>query len=120
MKEYINLSGVAEKVGAKSSGYLVQSWMRDSRTLEFLKLWEERNNPNFKICGYDELVESGVTITPKNWIEKTKAIGIKSKQGRNGGTFAVREIACEYLMYNSARYRLAMIEVFCLIGGDEL
>ena len=125
MENYINLSGIVEKVTDQSSGYAVQSWLRNRNTLEFLMLWETKHNPNFDKVAYDELFEktkeNGFTLTPKIWIERTKAIGLTSKIGRNGGTFAVTALACEFMMNLSPAYRLAMVETFMLTDeGSEI
>lgn len=126
MEDYINISDIAGRVSEMSSGYAVQSWLRDYKTLEFLKLWECKHNPDFDKAAYDELIErskeSSITITPKLWIETTQAIGIRSTQGRYGGAFAHPAIACAFLMWLSPRYRLMMVETFLLTeeGGGIL
>lgn len=126
MDKYINISAIAGHVGDIAPGYAIQSWLRDRNTLEFLMLWESKYNPDFDKVAYGELIERSkgnqATITPKLWIESTKAIGITSKQGRYGGTYAHPAIACEFMMSISPRYRLMLVETFRLSeeGGDPL
>lgn len=118
IENYINISEIAGRVSEMSAGYAVQSWLRDYKTLEFLKLWECKHNPDFDQTAYNELVEkskeSSTTITPKMWIETTKAIGIRSTQGRYGGTFAHPAIACAFMMWISPRYWLMTVETILL------
>ncbi len=118
MDKYISLSDIAARLSEMAPGYAIQSWLRDYSTLEFLMLWESKYNSDFNKDAYDELVEKSkenqVTITPKLWIESTKAIGITSKQGRYAGTFAQPAIACAFMMWLSPRYRFMMVETFLL------
>lgn len=125
MEQYISLSAIAGRFSELSPGYVVQSWLRDRSTLEFLMHWESKHNSEFDKHAYGALVEktkeNRFTLTPKLWIEQTKAVGMTSKQGRNGGTFACPAIACEFMMWLSPRYRLMMVETFLLSEeGDDL
>ena len=82
-------------------------------TVEFLGLWEQLNNPNFKGIEFDAFrIESGsnsFTLTPKRWIESTNAIGITSKSGRYGGTYAHKDIAFEFASWLSPTFKLYLI-----------
>ena len=88
--DYICLTDMAHFKDRERTNYIIQNWMRLRSTIDFLGLWEKLNNPNFKGIEFDAFkMESGTnsfTLTPKQWIEKTKAIGIISKPGRYGGT----------------------------------
>lgn len=94
---YTSLTDIAREKNSESPGYLVQSWLRNSNTIEYLRLWEKRFNPNFLDGECEKLIQtirtSSATLTPKMWIATTKAVGIQSKAGKNGGTFAHPEIA---------------------------
>ena len=118
MDNYINISNIATQISDMNAGYAIQSWLRDYHVLEFLMLWESKCNLEFDKSAYDDLVESAkrnkVTITPKMWIENTKAVGLISKAGRNGGTLAHPAIACEFMIWLSPRYRLMIVETFLL------
>lgn len=115
-KPYYSLTNVARQYNKESPSYIIQSWLRDRSTLEFLRIWEEDNNPNFRAADYLELLqrtkEGSFTLTPKQWIDKTNAIGIMSKQGKNGGTYAHREIACEFLAWVNPRFRYLIVKAF--------
>lgn len=107
--------------------YAIQSWLRNYSSLEFLMLWESKYNPDFDKSAYDDLIQKikdnqVTTLTAKQWIESTKAVGITSKQGRNGGTYAQQTIACEFMIWLSSRYRFMMVETFLLTdkGGEFL
>lgn len=99
----ISLTEIARAHSEDAPGYVIQSWLRSGNTLAFLNLWEQENNPDYSETGYEELLEkkkaASFTLTPKLWIDRTKAIGIVSKQGKAGGTFAHPMIACEFVSY---------------------
>ena len=106
---YANLSKVAKRE-SDSPATAIVTWLRSHKTFEFLREWEKHNNPDFNENGYKELMASdNKTITPKLWCEKTNAIGIVSRQGNNGGTFAHHIIAADFMMWNSAPLRYVMI-----------
>ena len=90
-ESYISLTEIARAHSEDAPGYVIQSWLRSGNTLAFLNLWEQENNPDYSEAGYEELLEkkkaASFTLTPKLWIDRTKAIGIVSKQGKAGGTF---------------------------------
>jgi hypothetical protein len=85
----------------------IRNWMRNKNTIEFLGLWEQLHNPYFKGVEFDTfLKEAGFNrfnMTPRKWIEATNAIGIVSKSGRNGGTYAHKDIAFEFGAYTGTR-----------------
>ena len=96
-------------------GYVIQSWLRNGNTLAFLNLWEQENNPNYSEVGYAELSKrkknASFTLTPKLWIDQTKAIGIVSKQGKNGGTFAHPMIACEFASWIAPEFKMQLLRL---------
>ena len=98
--DYICLTDMAHFKDRERTNYIIQNWMRLRSTIDFLGLWEKLNNPNFKGIEFDAFkMESGTnsfTLTPKQMDRKTKAIGIISKPGRYGGTFAHKDIAFEF------------------------
>ena len=97
--DYISLTDIARYKNQKRTDDLVRNWLRNRNTLEFLGIWEHLNNPDFKPVEFDGFkIQAGLnsfTLTPKQWIEKTGAIGIISKAGRYGGTYAHKDIAFE-------------------------
>ena len=114
--DYICLTDMAHFKDRERTNYIIQNWMRLRSTIDFLGLWEKLNNPNFKGIEFDAFkMESGTnsfTLTPKQWIEKTKAIGIISKPGRYGGTFAHKDIAFEFGTWLSPEFKLYLIKEY--------
>ena len=94
----------------------IRNWMRNRNTVEFLGIWEQLYNPNFKGVEFDTFKkEAGLNsfnLTPRKWIENTNAIGIISKSGRNGGTYAHRDIAFEFGAWISPMFKLLLIKEF--------
>lgn len=115
---YISLTTEAKKVFENGPGYAVQSWLRDGNTIAFLHYWELKNNPNFNISGYEALLEEvktpSSTLTAKKWIEATNAIGLQSKQGKNGGTYAHPEIACAFCAWLRPEFQYSLIQSFMM------
>lgn len=112
---YISLTDIAKKFSDEAPSYVIQSWMRSRSTLEFLKLWEQRHNNGFNMDGYEALINkfnSGTfTMTPKQWVAYTGAVGISSKPGKNGGTKAHPLLATEFMMWLDPEYKLNLLEV---------
>ena len=112
---YISLTELARNHSKNTPGYVIQSWLRSENTLAFLNLWEQENNPDYREAGYIELLEkkktASFTLTPKLWIEKTKAIGITSKQGKGGGTFAHPMIGCEFASWISPEFKMLLLKL---------
>lgn len=101
----------------------IQSWMKNAATLKFLELWERLNNPDFKHYQMavirEELADNGRFISSRKWIEMTDAIGIISKRGRYGGTYAHEEIAFEFASWLSAEFKLYLITEFKRLKLEE-
>ena len=91
-KDFISLTDIARFKNPAEPKDVVKNWMRSRTTIEFLGLWEQLNNSNFKGVEFDSfLYEAGsnsFTLSPSKWIETTNAKGVVSRQGKNGGTFA--------------------------------
>lgn len=94
----------------------IRNWMRNRNTIEFLGTWEIINNPNFKGVEFDTFMhEAGANrfnMTPRKWIDATSAIGIVSKSGRNGGTYAHKDIAFEFGSWISPSFKLYLIKEY--------
>ena len=99
-EDYISLTDIARNKNAEEPKDVVKNWMRSKTTIEFLGIWEQLYNPGFKGVEFDSfLFEAGsnaFTLSPAKWIEATNAKGIISRQGKNGGTFAHKDIAFEF------------------------
>ena len=114
-ESYISLTEIARAHSEDAPGYVIQRWLRSENTLAFLKLWEKENNPDYSDVGYIKLLEkkktASFTLTPKLWIEETKAIGIVSKQGKSGGTFAHPMIACEFASWIAPEFKMLLLKL---------
>ena len=126
---YLSLTDEARSVNQDQPGYVIQSWLRDRTTISFLHYWETQNNENFDAAGYkaleEELKSPTLTLTAKKWIEATRAIGLRSKQGKNGGTYAHPEIACVFRAWLHPEYQYTLVQSFLhdrkrKAGRDEL
>jgi hypothetical protein len=121
--EYISLTGIARYRDAERSDYILQNWLRNRSTIEFVGLWEQFNNPNFNSIEFDGIKNqagsNSFSLTPKRWIEATNAIGIISKTGKYGGTFAHRDIAFEFATWISAEFKFYLIKEFQRLKDDE-
>ena len=121
--EYISLTGIARYRDPERSDYILQNWLRTRSTIEFVGLWEQFNNPNFNSIEFDGIKNqagsNSFSLTPKRWIEATNAIGIVSKTGKYGGTFAHRDIAFEFATWISAEFKFYFIKEFQRLKADE-
>lgn len=112
-KDYISLT---DMVKSEEGTDHIKNWMRNRNTVEFLGLWEQWNNPNFKGVEFDTFrKEAGLnsfTLTPKKWIDATNAIGIISKAGQGGGTYAHIDIAFEFGTWISPQFKLYLIKEY--------
>ena len=122
-EDYISLTDIARNKNQDEPKDVVKNWMRSKTTIEFLGLWEQLNNPGFKGVEFDPfLYEAGsnaFTLSPSKWIETTNAIGLVSKQGNNGGTFAHKDIAFEFASWVSSGFKLYLIKEFQRLKTEE-
>ena len=114
-ESYVSLTERVRAHSDNAPGYVIQSWMRSGNTLAFLNLWEKENNPDYCEEGYKELLDkkraASFTLTPKLWIDQTKATGIISKQGKFGGTFAHPIIACEFASWLTPEFKMLLLKL---------
>lgn len=122
-QDYISLTDIARFKDKARSDYIIQNWLRNRDTIEFLGLWEKINNSNFKSIEFDVFKNNAglnsFSLTPKRWIEKTMAIGLVSKRGRVGGTYAHKDIAFEFASWLSAEFKLFLIKEFQRLKDQE-
>jgi len=122
VNDFISLTDIA-KYKSDEPNDVIKNWMRSKDTIEFLGLWELLNNPNFKPVEFDgfkkEAGYNAFTMSPKKWIENTNAIGLISRAGRNGGTFAHKDIAFEFASWISAEFKLYIIKDYERLKQDE-
>jgi hypothetical protein len=121
--EYISLTDIARFKDAANTDSIIQNWLRNRNTLELLGFWETIYNPNFKPLEFEGFRKqaglNSFVLTPKKWIETTNAIGITSKSGRYGGTFAHKDIAFEFASWISIEFKLYIIKEFQRLKEDE-
>jgi len=121
--EYISLTDIARYKNHFEPKDVVKNWLRNRATIEFLGLWEKINNPRFKGVEFDSFLSqagnNAFTISPQRFIETTQAIGLISKSGQNGGTFAHKDIAFEFASWISAEFKLYLIKEFQRLKEEE-
>lgn len=122
-KEYISITDIAKYKNPLQSDDVIKNWMRNRNTIELLGLWETIHNPDFNPVEFDGFRKqaglNSFVLTPKRWIESTHAIGIISKSGRYGGTFAHRDIAFEFASWVSVEFKLYLIKEFQRLKEEE-
>ena len=119
--DFISLTDMAKKFGDDS---LIYSWMRNRNTLQFLGIWEQIHNPEFKGGEFETFKsQAGLNsfhLTPRKWIDATSAIGIQSRAGRyGGGTYAHKDLAFEFGSWLSPEFKLYLIKEFQRLKDDE-
>lgn len=111
--DYISLTDIA-KYKSEDPNDVIKNWLRSKDTIEFLGVWENINNPNFKPVEFDgfrnQAGRNAFTMSPTKWINTTNAIGLVTKSGRYGGTFAQKDIAFEFASWISAEFKLYIIQ----------
>ena len=118
--DYISLTDMVK--GSEGEDH-IRNWMRNKNTIEFLGIWEKLHNPNFKGAEFDTFWhEAGLNrfnMTPRKWIEGTNAIGIISKSGRGGGTYAHKDIAFNFGMWISPKFQLYIVQEYQRLKEQE-
>lgn len=120
--EYISLTDIA-KYKSDAPTAVIQNWLRSRDVIEFLGLWEMLHNSDFKPIEFEgfknEAGANAFTMSPKKWIESTNAIGIVSKSGRYGGTYAHSDIAFEFASWISPEFKLYIITDYKRLKSEE-
>ena len=119
-EDYISIT---DMLRSKDGNFFVTDWLRNRNTIEFLGIWEELHNPTFNY-GEFAIIKSqaglnSYKLSVKEWVEKTNAIGITSKAGRYGGTYAHKDIAFEFGMWISPKFKLLLIKEFERLKKEE-
>src|SRR5574344_934238 len=121
--DYISITDIAKQKNPIEPKDVVKNWMRLKNTLEYLGLWEQLNNPQFKGVEFDPLLaEAGsnaFTMSPSRWIETTNAIGLITKNGAGGGSYAQRDIAFKFASWVSVEFELYLIKEFQRLKEEE-
>ena len=121
--DFVCLTDIAKQKNAFFPADVIKNWMRSKMTVMFLGLWEQLNNPAFKLVEFDQFKNAAGTnafvLPPQVWIERTNAIGLISKSGRYGGTYAHRDIAFEFASWVSVEFKLYLITEFERLKAEE-
>ena len=122
-KDFISLTDLARYADEDDPRYPIQNWMRNKDVISYLGLWESIHNENFKGVEFDtfknEAGSNKFKISPQKWIRETNAIGIISKSGNNGGTYARSDIALEFASWLSPEFKLYVIQEFQRLKKNE-
>jgi hypothetical protein len=121
--DYISITDIAKQKNPIEPKDVVKNWMRLKNTLEYLGLWELLNNPAFKGVEFDPLLRNAgsnaFTMSPSRWVELTGAIGIITKNGAGGGTYAQRDIAFKFASWVSVEFELYLVKEFQRLKEEE-
>lgn len=121
--DYISITDIAKQKNPIEPKDVVKNWMRLKNTLEYLGLWERLNNPAFKGVDFDPLLRdagsNAFTMSPSRWVELTGAIGVITKNGAGGGTYAQRDIAFKFASWVSVEFELYLIKEFQRLKEEE-
>ena len=122
-EDYISLTDIAKHKEPDRTDHVIQNWMRNRNTIEFLGVWERLNNADFNPLEFEGFRNraglNSFVLTPRQWIESTHAIGLTSMAGRYGGTFAHKDIAFEFASWISVEFKLYLIKEFQRLKVDE-
>ena len=122
VNEYISLTDIA-RYNSTAPNDVIKNWMRSRETIEYLGLWESLHNPNFKPVEFDgfrkDAGRHSFTMSPSKWIDSVNAIGIVTKAGRYGGTYAHSDIALEFASWVSVEFKLYIVMDYQRIKHDE-
>ena len=120
-RDYISLTDMVRNI--ENGSALIEKWLRNKNTIEFLGIWEEMYNPNFNSPEFEGIKnEAGLNrfiLSVKQWIEKTNAIGIIAKAGRYGGTYAHKDLAFEFASWVSPQFKLYLLREFQRLKEEE-
>ncbi len=119
-EDYLSLTDMLK---AKDGDFFFSNWLRNRNTIEFLGVWEKVHNPNFNCAEFDIIKsQAGLNsyrLSAKEWMQKTNAIGIISKAGRYGGTYAHKDIAFEFAMWISPEFKVYLINDYQRLKSEE-
>lgn len=121
-EDYISLTDMVS--GFEGGSSLIEAWLRNKNTIEFIGVWERLNNLNFNSPEFEGIkIQAGLnrfTMSAKLWIQRTNGIGLVAKAGRYGGTFAHRDIAFEFGSWLSPEFKLYLIKEFQRLKEKEI
>lgn len=119
-EDYISLTDMLK---AKDGDFFISDWLRNRNTVEFLGIWERVHNPDFNYGEFATIKsQAGLNsyrISVKDWVAKTRAVGLRAATGRYGGTYAHKDIAFEFGMWISAEFKIYLIKEFQRLKNEE-
>lgn len=122
-EDFISITDIARQKNPVEPKDVVKNWMRLKNTLEYLGLWEQLNNPDFKGVEFDPLLRdagsNAFTMSPSRWAELTNAKGIITKAGKGGGTYAQKDIAFKFASWVSVEFELYLVKEFQRLKEEE-
>jgi len=122
-EDFICITDIAKFKNSEAPRDIIKNWMRNKNTIELLGLWEKLNNPNFKQVEFDlfrnEAGYNHFVLSPQKWISTTNAIGLQSKSGRYGGTYAHIDIALEFASWVSVEFKFYLIKEFQYLKSQQ-
>ncbi len=122
-KDFVCITDIAKYKNPEAPRDIIKNWMRTKNTIELLGLWEKINNPNFKQVEFDlfrsEAGYNHFVLSPQKWINTTDAIGLQSKSGRYGGTYAHIDIALEFASWVSVEFKFYLIKEFQRLKSQQ-
>lgn len=120
-EDYISLTDMVK--GIENGSALIEKWLRNKNTIEFLGIWEEMYNPDFNSTEFGGIKNEAGTnrflLSVKQWVERTNSRGIMAKAGRYGGTYAQKDIAFEFASWVSPKFKLYLIRDYQRLKVDE-
>ena len=118
-----SVNDIAKKKNSEFPADVIKNWLRVRSTIDFLGLWEQLNNSDFKLVEFDQFKQeagaNSFVLSPQKWIKSTNAKGIISKSGRYGGTYAHSDIAFEFASWISPEFKLYIIKDYQRLKQDE-
>ena len=122
-EDYICITDIARQKNPVEPKDVVKNWLRLKNTIEYLGLWEKLYNPDFKGVEFDPLYQeagsNAFTMSPTRWVETTNAIGLVTKNGANGGTYAQKDIAFKFASWVSVEFELYLVKEFQRLKEEE-
>ena len=120
-KDYISLTDMVRDIDNGLA--LIEKWLRNKNTIEFLGIWESMYNPGFNSPEFEGIKNAAglnrFILSVKQWVEKTHSLGIIAKAGRYGGTYAHKDIAFEFAAWVSPQFKLYLIQEFERLKAEE-
>ena len=122
-EDFISITDIAKYKNPEAPADIIKNWLRSKNTIELLGLWEKLHNPDFKLVEFDQFRNDAgfnhFVLSPKKWITLTNAIGLQSKSGRYGGTFAHIDIALEFASWVSVEFKFYLIKEFQRLKSEQ-